>query len=246
MLTIRFIVKTAPRAAVLSGLCLLGAVAAAGAAGPSFDCAKASLPAEEMICAEPELARMDLLVAKLFKSFTPEFGEKRAIARALLADRNACGTDVTCLAGIEADMLTTYGDLPDWASRFLNGLIEARAEELVADVAANDDEAVPETMGACAPTHISELGTRFSDVLGEEDDGAGSRVGFTNGGGQVSYEHEPALVASRLGDQVVMCLISVPRDCPAGDDRGRGYYTLNLRTQGSWNLGDSQHMCGGA
>lgn len=238
--------RTALKAVALAGFCLLGAIVSANAAGPSFDCAKASVPAEETICAEPELARMDLLVAKLFKSFTPEFGDKRAIARALLADRNACGTDVTCLAGIEADMLTTYGDLPEWASRYLTGLIEARAEEVASDVADSDDEAVPDTMGACAPTHINELGTRFSDVLGEDDDGAGSRVGFTNGGGQVSYEHEPALVASRLGDQVVLCLVSVPRDCPAGDDRGRGYFTLNLRTKGSWNLGDSQHMCGGA
>lgn len=246
MITLELNGKTALKAAALAGLCLLGAIASANAAGPSFDCSKASMPAEETICAEPELARMDLLVAKLFKSFTPEFGDKRAIARALLANRNACGSDVTCLAGIEADMLTTYGGLPDWASRYQNGLVEARAEEVAANGSDSDDEPVPGTMGACAPTHISELGTRFSDQLSEEDNGEGSRVGFVNGGNQVSYEHEPALVASRAGDQVVMCLISVPRDCPPGDDRGRGYYTLNLRTKGSWNLGDSQHMCGGA
>lgn len=231
--------------AIFAALMLLGAQQA-GAAGPSFDCDRASEPAEEAICAVPELARMDLLVAKLFRSYTPEFGDKRDIARLLLLARNECASDVTCIAGVQADMLTTYGDLPEWASRYVTDLFAQRAEEAAAEASDGDDEPVPVIMGSCAATSISALGTRFSDELPQEDDGGGSRVEFTNGGGQVSYEHEAELVASEPGDQVVMCLMSVPRDCPPGDDRGRSYYTLNLRTQGSWILGDSQHMCGGA
>lgn len=199
-----------------------------------------------MICQVPELARMDLLVSKLFRSFTPEFGDKREIARGLLLARNECASDVTCIAGIEADMLTTYGDLPEWASRYVSELFAQRAQETAAEAGEGADEPVPVIMGSCAVTRIEALGTRFSEELPEEDNGEGSRVQFTNGGGLVSYEHEAELVASEPGDTVVMCLMSVPRDCPDGDDRGRSYYTLNTRTQGSWTLGDSQHMCGGA
>ena len=43
-----------------------------------------------------------------------------------------------------------------------------------------------------------------------------------------------------------MCLTSIPKHCPPGDDRGRKYTATNLRTRGSWSMADSQHMCGGA
>lgn len=56
--------------------------APARADGPSFDCAKASLPAEKAICADPQLSAIDLLVAKAYKGFEPAFGgDKRKIAR---------------------------------------------------------------------------------------------------------------------------------------------------------------------
>jgi len=42
-----------------------------------------------------------------------------------------------------------------------------------------------------------------------------------------------------------MCLISVPHNGRPGDDRGKSYLVVNLRTKATWNLGDSQHMCGG-
>jgi hypothetical protein len=41
-------------------------------------------------------------------------------------------------------------------------------------------------------------------------------------------------------------LVSIPRHCPKGDNRGRVYRTTNLRTHKSWKLPDSEHMCGGA
>jgi hypothetical protein len=40
--------------------------------------------------------------------------------------------------------------------------------------------------------------------------------------------------------------MAIPRDCPAGDERGRVYYGVDLSLLGSWVLPDSQHMCGGA
>jgi len=59
---------------------------AARAEGPSFDCRKASLPAEKAICADPQLSAIDALVAKAFTGFEPAFGgDKRGISPELLA-----------------------------------------------------------------------------------------------------------------------------------------------------------------
>jgi hypothetical protein len=56
----------------------------------------------------------------------------------------------------------------------------------------------------------------------------------------------PAIEHSKAGDHVRMCLVSTPRHCPKGDNRGRVYRTTNLRMHKSWKLPDSEHMCGGA
>ncbi len=53
-------------------------------------------------------------------------------------------------------------------------------------------------------------------------------------------------MASRKGDKVYVCLMSILANCPPGDDRGRVYTTTNLRTMESWTLPDSEHSCGGA
>ena len=71
-------------------------------------------------------------------------------------------------------------------------------------------------------------------------------MSFKNGGYQVSYDTVPAIVHSKVGDPVRMCLVSVPKHCPKGDHRGRVYRTTNLRTHHGWKLMDSEHLCGGA
>ena len=105
---------------------------------------------------------------------------------------------------------------------------------------------LPTRVGACAITRIEEVGTRLVDGSNEPVPDSGSAVSFTNGGYQVSYDTVPAIVHSRKGDPVRMCLVSIPRGCPKGDNRGREYKTTNLRTHKTWRLPDSQHMCGGA
>jgi hypothetical protein len=49
-----------------------------------------------------------------------------------------------------------------------------------------------------------------------------------------------------VGDPIKLCLFSIPLHCPKGDERGREYAALDLRNHRWWNLGDSEHMCGGA
>jgi hypothetical protein len=106
---------------------------------------------------------------------------------------------------------------------------------------------LPARVGQCTQTTIAKIGTRLEDgSTGRPVPGSGSAVNFANGGYQVSYDMIPAISQSRPGDPVEMCLVSIPRDCPPGDNRGREYKTTNLRTRQSWRLPDSQHGCGGA
>jgi hypothetical protein len=78
------------------------------------------------------------------------------------------------------------------------------------------------------------------------DDVNGSAVLFENGLYQVDYSDVPAIVHSRRGDPVRMCVTALPRNCPAGDFRGTTYLTRNLRTGETWQLRDAEHGCGGA
>jgi hypothetical protein len=106
---------------------------------------------------------------------------------------------------------------------------------------------LPTKVGACVETRIRSVGTRLVDgSTNRPIPGSGSAVDFVNGGYQVSYDTIAAIERSKPGDPVRMCLVSIPRNCPEGDDRGRIYKTTNLRTRQSWRLPDSQHSCGGA
>jgi hypothetical protein len=109
--------------------------------------------------------------------------------------------------------------------------------------------AVPPTqIGHCSNTFIQQVRTRLVDgQTGASVPGSGTVVLLTNGIHLVSYEDVPELSReSRMGDQVKLCLLSIPQDCPPGDDRGRIYSLLNYRTQGYVELPDSAHFCGGA
>ncbi len=106
---------------------------------------------------------------------------------------------------------------------------------------------LPTRVGQCVRTTVKSVETRLVDgSTNQPVAGSGSAVSFVNGGYQVSYDQSPSVDSSRPGDPVTMCLVSIPRDCPPGDDRGREYRTTNLRTQKSWRLPDSEHSCGGA
>jgi hypothetical protein len=101
-------------------------------------------------------------------------------------------------------------------------------------------EDLPTEIGACSETTIEDIGYRLGDP------NSGSAISYANGGGQVSYDTIPEIHRSRVGDPVRLCLVSIPEDCPPGDDRGKVYSATNLRTGESWEAPDSQHSCGGA
>lgn len=107
--------------------------------------------------------------------------------------------------------------------------------------------AVPKRAGECAFTKIRAVGKRLHDVKTKRDlKGSGSAVLLKNGIVQESYHYVLALERSRAGDPVLTCLVKIPMDCPAGDNRGKLFTTTNLRTEQSWTMQDSVHVCGGA
>ncbi len=107
-------------------------------------------------------------------------------------------------------------------------------------------ENLPKHVGECAATKVQKIETRLIDGADRPVKGSGSAVEFANGGYQVSYDTIPEIEASRPGDAVKICLVSIPHPCPPGDKRGRIYKTTNQRTKGAWTLPDSEHSCGGA
>src|SRR5262245_53018444 len=108
-----------------------------------------------------------------------------------------------------------------------------------AEIAPNDP--LPTHILTCGGSVIVEIGPRL-----EGDTSSGTSVFFKNGGTQVSYEKIEAIVNSKKGDHVLICLVFIPKNCPEGDTRGKIYTTTNLRTLASWTAQDSQHSCGGA
>ncbi|CCE07382.1 conserved hypothetical protein [Bradyrhizobium sp. STM 3843] len=109
----------------------------------------------------------------------------------------------------------------------------------------------PTKVGECAERTIAEIADFSGGKLSRKPIkkgviDPGSYVRYTNKDTQVSYEWDAALAHSKVGDKVRFCLVSIPKDCPPGDNRGRVYETTNLRTNGVWKMQDDPHMCGGA
>ena len=234
--------------AACAALWMFAAPASGAEAGPSFDCGKATLPDEKAICADPLLAAMDQLIADAYRNFEPAFDtDKKTIARGLVADRHACGDDRACIAAVLVNALDTYGGSQPWVEPYAEALIGKKAFDTAADAPKDAEQPLPTKVGDCALTHITDLTTRFREgPLSQATPDAGSLVELANGGIGVSYDRDPGLFVSQVGDAAAICLMSIPRDCPKGDERGREYYGVDLVLKGTWVLPDSQHGCGGA
>jgi hypothetical protein len=122
--------------------------------------------------------------------------------------------------------------------------ITVRARISIEDPAREAKEAStgPRAMkvGECVVTAVKNVGFRTGRT------GSGTEISYTNGLGQVSYNQDASADESRPGDQIKLCLVSIPTGCPPGDDRGKVYKATNQRTGKSWSMTDSQHSCGGA
>ena len=80
-------------------------VIAASESGPSFDCANAKPGSEQLICAKPELAELDKIVARYYLALKSHLVEDRKEAlveaqRHWIAKRDQCAKNVQCLDSI--------------------------------------------------------------------------------------------------------------------------------------------------
>ena len=229
------------------------------ASGPSFDCARAAAPDEKQICADEKLAELDRVENAAYRQamnaapaqgFTKQETQKdrKGFAKDSLADRRACGAAAICILDAQVaaiDYFSKNGStiaVPPWVGDYRQTYARQHPEIVGA--------ALPKALGHCVRAKITSLTDRAGDPLKPKPPGLGADNGvvvdYTHGGHGVSYEYDSQAAQARVGDEVLLCLSSIPRDCPPGDDRGRFYSATDLRTGGSWMLLDSQHMCGGA
>jgi len=215
--------------------------------GPSFNCQQAGTPDEQTICRDRRLAELDQTMSAAFNQVDQSNKQAaRYAARELLTARRACGADRLCILDQQVNAIETFAAfgapvaVPSWVGAYRVTLFAARREAPASGM--------PTRIGQCSLTRIASIGSRFGDELKppSADRDNGTAVTFTNRGGQVSYTYVEAVAKSRIGDEILVCLVSVPKDCPPGDNRGKVYSATNLRTKESWLLPDSQHMCGGA
>jgi hypothetical protein len=108
---------------------------------------------------------------------------------------------------------------------------------------------LPGKVGECADTTITAItDLRGQDLSPRAKKGTdpGTIIRFSNSGVQASLRRENSIFHSQIFDKVNMCLVEIPKNCPAGDVRGRVYRTTNLRTKESWSLASDVRGCGGA
>jgi len=223
--------------------CLIASSPSLPAPSPSFDCAKASAADERAICAEPQLADLDRLIADGYAQLVKRFGSTVAnrLHLPLLRARHACGGNSFCIFQIQSEEMPLFTTL---------GISVEPPKWLAASVPSYDALKRMLKVGECTAATVQEVSYRLCSP--DESNvcipsaGSGSSITLSNGIYGVDYEAVPQVHASEIGDPVIACLASVPSDCPPGDDRGYVWSVRNLRTGGKWQLPDAEHMCGGA
>ncbi|MEO0314062.1 MAG: hypothetical protein RI928_518 [Pseudomonadota bacterium] len=193
--------------------------------GASFLCTSNSSVVENFICSESSLSKKDTEMALIYqqllgrKIYVLSKQELIAEQRKWLRDRNAC-TSLECLNKIYDSRIGTLREYQSYVYE------------------------VKVSPPLCIDTVISGIGPRLE---GADPKQFGTSIHYKNYVSGVSYSYIPAISErSRINDPVKVCLVSRFENCPKGDDRGKTYRATNLRTKESWELPDSQHICGGA
>ncbi len=211
----------------------------ASANGASFDCSKASTLVESSICSSPKLSSLDDAMASFYSQALRQASSVNQIKesqRTWLKQRNKCPT-AACIQDVYEKRITELRSLTSFSSVNTPGL--------------------PILPGDCVTTKIVAKNTRFEGAI-PGDIGGEISVELANGislyltniphlAGNVNPD---AYMARTLdfakGDTVRLCLVSLPEDCPPGDDRGKVYSVTNKKNQMSFIGVDAWHLCGGA
>lgn len=76
---------------------------------PSFNCAKATKPTEKIICAQPELSALDVKNMTLYnKAKALDAVATKAIWKASIQAKYACGTDAECIKAVYNQSMADY------------------------------------------------------------------------------------------------------------------------------------------
>jgi len=217
-------------------------------ANPSFDCGKARTQDEHIICSDSRLSELDQADYIAYRQAEEKSkDEARSAASDSLASRHSCGDDRLCISDQQVNAISILSALgsqvpiPPWVGAYRVELFRRRVQPLAKNLS--------NRIGQCTITKIASISTRFGEALTppvDEMDSSGTQISFANGGYQVSYSYVPAIADSHIGDDVFLCLVSLPKNCPPGDERGKVYSGTNQKTRGYWLLPDAQHTCGGA
>jgi hypothetical protein len=108
------------------------------------------------------------------------------------------------------------------------------------------EKSLPTAIGRCAETMVTKVVRRPYENGDPALANFGSAIQYKNGGGQISSEQNAGIDASIPGDRVQICLVTLPHNCPRGDNQGAVYHAINLRTGLDWEAPNSEHACGGA
>ena len=107
---------------VLLSICMIVAHGSTAIASPSFNCAKASLPDEFVICSSNRLSELDRIVASAYAYLRSSLGSTRVkqIGLPLLRMRQSCKSNFDCIQARQIDAIRAYQaagapvSLPDW------------------------------------------------------------------------------------------------------------------------------------
>ena len=114
---------------------------------------------------------------------------------------------------------------------------------------------LPTPIAECSETEIAGKFFRLWDIndpeIPVEEDAIGKEIVLKLTDGMFLYTDQigDRFLASAnfsVGNPVQLCLVSLPTDCPPGDERGKEYSLLDRRTGFSGVYVDSWHLCGGA
>lgn len=90
----------------------LGVIASPALATPSFDCARATAPDEQRICADPSLAQLDdAMAAARAGAEAVQGAALRRYSGMLIETRQACGAVPDCIAEAQRYAIEAYGAL---------------------------------------------------------------------------------------------------------------------------------------
>lgn len=192
---------------------------------PSFDCNKAKSYSEILVCSNTELSYKDNLIAALYRNFlvgdSKIENQNHQIKQSQIfwiKSRNKCNNQ-NCVGD-------TYN---------------SRISELKSQIAYKPTNETKKVLGACFLDKIKSIEPRLNN--GSFDSGVFSD--YESGTRAVSYDAQSEVIKSRPGDNIIVCLKSLPDNCPVGDERGAVYFTHNLRTGENWVLPADSHSCGG-